>query len=134
MMLHTSLIHLLVAVIAGCPLLCFAEATTLDRSGVDRACCAVCSNSLSESSHDAPSDDAPNSGGSDCLCHGAVVAAGLRHVEYDYTSLDFPVCAVASAQATVEIAISDAAKRSFSHFPPSCSGRDILALIESRLL
>ncbi len=133
MMLHTNLTHLLVAVIAGCPLLCFAEATTLDGSGVDRACCAVCSNSLSESSHDSPSDDVPNDGGSD-FCHGAIVEAGLRHVEYDITSLDFPACVVASAQATVVIAISDAAQRSFSHFPPSCSGRDILALIQSRLL
>ena len=133
-MLHTSLTHFLAAAILGCPFACFAESTPLGTGTVGEVWCAVCSDFSAQSCDGRPTGDCPNDERCECFCQGAIVQAPVRHAEYDIASLSLPACLAHLPHATAGSRLSDSSIRPFSHFPPSCSGRDILALIESRLL
>ena len=131
---------LLVAVLLGCPYVCILQ-LALPMSMSDSLCsCGSCHGlDHSEFLEPPPSDSGSSEGQTPCLCKGAVLECSEKLIDIGREaarSSFFEDALLALSRRPASSAINDG--RCFlahaSHFPPLSSGRDICALVNSRLL
>ena len=124
--------YLLIALLLGCPFVCLHQKAEAGAADV----CACCSDERPCQQH--PSDSTPEGGRQNCACKGAVVQALSRATDLALHCDAFWCFAVDILSPTVchrdLTGGADGSRSAVSHFPPLSSGRDVRALISSRLL
>jgi len=125
--------YLIVVVLLACPYICLGEqiSATAQCSGATCCCCRTPEDERS----DAPLPVNHESGDHDCLCHGAIVRAGLRALDFDATpSHAFDLPAGIRSLASVDLLLKNESRDACHGFPPLSTGRDICALTGAFLL
>lgn len=127
-MQRTATSYLLIAIVLICPYFCLGDGC--DVIGVSSEPCGCsCVND-----RDCPNDDQqPCQGGdSDCLCRGAITDS-VRTTDCDF-ALPVTVYWLVDVEPADEIMLAAVAAEPPHQFPPFSTGRDVCALICSRLL
>lgn len=131
-MARATVTHLLIATVLICPYLCLGELTE-SVSCAQAVGCSCCHDPLGQD-NDAP--ESPEDGDQDCLCHGAIAAVKVESPETSASESSFAGTLALDLDRSVLSGsglLSLDSRRSV-HFPPLCSGREICALINVRLL
>ncbi|MFV2069834.1 MAG: hypothetical protein ACC645_22945 [Pirellulales bacterium] len=129
----------LVGLMVNCPFLCLGEASSTASWPVWTACQGTCCSSEAPC-EGVPSDDRPSNEGSDCLCHGAVLAGPVEMGHRMQIARD----AIPAFQLTMDAdsillghcrASAGPSDRGLAgNFRPLSTGRDILLATASLLL
>jgi hypothetical protein len=131
-MARATVTYLLIATVLICPYLCLGEDTEAADAHSLAVGCSCCHVPLGQD-NEAP--ESPEDGDQDCLCHGAIEADKVEAPDcgadalshFWFSTPDFGLSFPSSACGTLDA-------RHSVHFPPLCSGREICALVNVRLL
>ena len=128
----------LITTLLLCPFACLAETVATADAAVaghgQWVGCTCCSPVGSRPEKDGPGDRERGEQGSDCLCHGAVMAHHSSAVELHPAPV-FWVLQTPPTSTECALSIIDApAEKHACHFANVNSGREVRALIESFLL
>ena len=135
MFVRATAVAVTVSALLACPSMCVLDTPVAYGQRADCGCCShgVFVDGYGGDGH--PGEDRPDGGQQNCLCHGAVLGSFCRSAEKPPV-VDWLLQAnVVSAMGTEAIVPrSDFFYTHVTQFPSIRSGRDICALIGSRLL
>lgn len=127
-MVRSNVTYLIIATVLICPYRCLGD----DTAAVDvppQAICCCCDEPLAPGSKN---PDTPEGGDQDCFCRGAIEGAKVDRPELGTGQLWHLRPQAGSLFPGMDCASIDA--RHPVHFPPQCTGREICALVNARLL